>query len=413
MKHNKLLVLFTVILLISMAGLASVKADSIVGSNPTGNGNQWSEWYNMYNVVGTVWCSGQFTGDGSVLTSCTFQMTNYIMFDFSNPSPTGYIRAVCFNSSYDLVAVGDPVNVATMVWTMNPELYNFTFNGAYVLQNGLGTNMLSWLQINGPGNVTLGGAGVARLLPKSSSQLFGIDTLAVSPDGMWILASNPTLSNGTNLLAVVNASTFAVAPLNASLALPAGVAFVPTSILAADIDGDKLADLVTVVGSRWYFWFSTAQYQRFGPYDLGIGGARGAAARYVPLVVGGNRTALPCRSGRRDIAIARVAVRHPTADALLSPFRHVSLLLRVFGRRVGDRGRSRREENRRRLGRPPLETDRAGIAGSGCHGDRDAHRGLRGRERCCARSADRALGGRACGGDLGRRGRVDDARVAK
>ena len=136
MKHNKLLVLFTVILLISMAGLASVKADSIVGSNPTGNGNQWSEWYNMYNVVGTVWCSGQFTGDGSVLTSCTFQMTNYIMFDFSNPSPTGYIRAVCFNSSNDLVAVGDPVNVATMVWTMNPELYNFTFNGAYVLQNG-------------------------------------------------------------------------------------------------------------------------------------------------------------------------------------------------------------------------------------------------------------------------------------
>jgi hypothetical protein len=72
MKHNKLLGLFAVILLISMAGLARVEADSVVGSNPTGNGNQWSEWWNMYNVVGTVWCSGQFTGDGSVLSFLHF-----------------------------------------------------------------------------------------------------------------------------------------------------------------------------------------------------------------------------------------------------------------------------------------------------------------------------------------------------
>lgn len=45
------------------------------------------------------------------------------------------------------------------------------------------------------------------------------------------------------------------------------------SSFCADIDGDGIADLVTVVGSNWYVWFSTSQYQvRSGPYDLGISG---------------------------------------------------------------------------------------------------------------------------------------------
>ena len=40
-----------------------------------------------------------------------------------------------------------------------------------------------------------------------------------------------------------------------------------------DIDGDGLADLISVVGSSWYVWFSTSQYLvRSGPYDLGISG---------------------------------------------------------------------------------------------------------------------------------------------
>ncbi len=145
---------------------------------------------------------------------------------------------------------------------------------AYVLQNGPATNnMLSWLQINGPGNVTLGGAGVTSLRAVGSSQLFGVDTLAVSPDGKWILASNPTVSGGTNMLSVVNSSTFSITPLAPLLEIPTGVAFVPSSTLAADFDGDGRADFITVVGSRWYIWFSTMNYMvRSGPYDFPFAG---------------------------------------------------------------------------------------------------------------------------------------------
>jgi hypothetical protein len=46
-----------------------------------------------------------------------------------------------------------------------------------------------------------------------------------------------------------------------------------TTSLAGDIDGDRLADLITVAGSSWYVWFSSAQYlARGGPYNLGVSG---------------------------------------------------------------------------------------------------------------------------------------------
>ena len=49
-----------------------------------------------------------------------------------------------------------------------------------------------------------------------------------------------------------------------------GVAGTP---LTGDIDGDRLADLIEVVGSNWYVWFSTAQYNvRSGPFDMGVSG---------------------------------------------------------------------------------------------------------------------------------------------
>ena len=43
--------------------------------------------------------------------------------------------------------------------------------------------------------------------------------------------------------------------------------------LTGDIDGDRLADLIEVVGSSWYVWFSSAQYQvRSGPFNMGQSG---------------------------------------------------------------------------------------------------------------------------------------------
>lgn len=97
---------------------------------------------------------------------------------------------------------------------------------AYVVQNRDGTNVLSWLQINGPGNVTLGGAGVARLRAETQAQLFGVDTIAISPDGRWALVGNPSINNGrTNVLSLINLEDFTVSTIDAGLDTPVGVAF--------------------------------------------------------------------------------------------------------------------------------------------------------------------------------------------
>gem|GEM_PF-4475901 len=73
--------------------------------------------------------------------------------------------------------------------------------------------------------------------------MFGVDTLAISPDGKWALAGNPTVSGGTNAFSIVNLETFEVTFVNASLDTPVGVAFIPSvSPLASDFDGDRKAD---------------------------------------------------------------------------------------------------------------------------------------------------------------------------
>ncbi|MFH1476166.1 MAG: hypothetical protein ABIH24_01560 [Verrucomicrobiota bacterium] len=130
---------------------------------------------------------------------------------------------------------------------------------AYVLQNGIldpdgpdpqSASMLSWLSVNSPGNVTIGGTNVVTLPNRGSSQLFGVDTLAVSPDGAWILAGNPTLSGATSTLAVVNSATFAVQELDVSQEKPVGVAFVRNYVFN-DYDGDSMSELAVFRNGYW------------------------------------------------------------------------------------------------------------------------------------------------------------------
>lgn len=129
------------------------------------------------------------------------------------------------------VSLGAPVNSAQSI------AFSPSGDRAYVLRNGVidpdgpdpqAAQILGWLSINGPGNVTVDGADVARLLGEGTSQLFGVDTLAASPDGKWILAGNPTISGAANRLALVSALNFAVLPLDARMEIPLGVAFVNT-----------------------------------------------------------------------------------------------------------------------------------------------------------------------------------------
>ncbi len=104
---------------------------------------------------------------------------------------------------------------------------------AYILQNGINTNlseehgfnMLSWVRILGPGHAEMAGEGVAILAAEGTSQLFGVDTLEVSPDGKTALAGNPTISGGTNLISLVDLTDYSVTYMDIRQFIPAGVAF--------------------------------------------------------------------------------------------------------------------------------------------------------------------------------------------
>jgi hypothetical protein len=106
---------------------------------------------------------------------------------------------------------------------------------AYVESNNLHTydavcdwvadlpNTLSWLRITGPGAATVGGAGVADLLGTNSGQFFGVDTLAVTPDGAYALATNPTSFGTVRNVSVVNLTNFAVTEAATDTEWPTGV----------------------------------------------------------------------------------------------------------------------------------------------------------------------------------------------
>lgn len=129
-------------------------------------------------------------------------------------------------------------------------LFSSDSTKAYILQNGTGAyvwsgsawvsdttipNKLSWIKINGPGQASVGGAWVADLFCDSGSQLFGVDTLALSKDGRYAYASNPTLSGASSSLTKVDLTTFSSTeilldpdtpfptPLTEPYALPVGL----------------------------------------------------------------------------------------------------------------------------------------------------------------------------------------------
>jgi hypothetical protein len=53
-------------------------------------------------------------------------------------------------------------------------------------------NQLSWLRITGPGTAAAGGVWVADLPANDSGGLFGVDVLALTPDGTNALVGNPS-----------------------------------------------------------------------------------------------------------------------------------------------------------------------------------------------------------------------------
>ncbi len=144
---------------------------------------------------------------------------------------------------------------------------------AYALSTTPSPHQLSWLQVNGPGNVTLGGAGVATLLTLgNANRALGMDVLSVAPGGAWLLAGNPSLPGDgtTTSLVAVGLPGFATTTVPTGSSYPVGldtflgVAAVTTAAVSgitwttAAGGGTIVADAVRPATGRGVCWGPSA-----------------------------------------------------------------------------------------------------------------------------------------------------------
>jgi DNA-binding beta-propeller fold protein YncE len=89
------------------------------------------------------------------------------------------------------VAAGVPPTVGVLPGDQQSIAFSPSGGIAFVVSTSSSPDQLSWLQVNAPGNVTLGGAGVANLLSDTSGYLFGVDTIATAPGIPFAIVGNP------------------------------------------------------------------------------------------------------------------------------------------------------------------------------------------------------------------------------
>jgi DNA-binding beta-propeller fold protein YncE len=127
-----------------------------------------------------------------------------------------------------LVASGSTASIALLDY---PQSIAFSPDGkkAYVVCEGTGPgnpNTFSWFQVNGPGNVTLGGDRAANLISYAYTGMwYGVDTLAVSPSGDYAIANKPGLgSDIRNRVSRINLSNYQATAIDTTQIDAAGVA---------------------------------------------------------------------------------------------------------------------------------------------------------------------------------------------
>ena len=127
-----------------------------------------------------------------------------------------------------VVAPGSTASITLLDW---PQSIAFSPDGkkAYVGCQGTGSgnpNTFSWLQVNGPGNVTLGKDRAASLISIASVTVwYGVETLAVSPSGDYAIASRPGYSADIrNRVTRINLSNYQATAIDLTQIDCAGVA---------------------------------------------------------------------------------------------------------------------------------------------------------------------------------------------
>jgi WD40 repeat protein len=115
--------------------------------------------------------------------------------------------------------------------TKNGQSCVFSKDGtkAYYLSNSqTGGTVVHILNVNGPGDVSAS-TSISLYPPMGTSQLFGVDTIALDPDENFLYVANPTLSGGLTSVFVVDLAAGAQIGYIPAHGIPTGIAFTTTA----------------------------------------------------------------------------------------------------------------------------------------------------------------------------------------
>ncbi|MCX6583671.1 MAG: hypothetical protein NT166_26145 [Candidatus Aminicenantes bacterium] len=97
---------------------------------------------------------------------------------------------------------------------------------AYLLSNSWNSRaMVEVLEVTGPGQVTASGVSIPARPKKGTSQLFGVDTIAIDPNGEYLYVANPTLSGGSERISIIDLAVNAQVNYIQGNGIPVGIAF--------------------------------------------------------------------------------------------------------------------------------------------------------------------------------------------
>ncbi len=149
-------------------------------------------------------------------------------------SPDGHtaIMACAGHSAFVALAIDDTgliykTTIVAMPFKNGQScVFNQAGDKAYYLSNSQnGGTKVVVLNVNGPGDVSPSGTNITVRSRRGTSQLFGVDTIALSPDGNYLYVTNPTLSGGVAGISVLDLTSNAQVDSISVNGIPTGIAF--------------------------------------------------------------------------------------------------------------------------------------------------------------------------------------------
>jgi len=97
---------------------------------------------------------------------------------------------------------------------------------AYLLSNSMYYRArVEVMDVTGPGIVTASGVSIKAHPKKGTSQLFGVDTIAIDPAGEYLYVANPTLSGGSQRISIIDLTLNQQVNYVEGNGIPTGIAF--------------------------------------------------------------------------------------------------------------------------------------------------------------------------------------------